>query len=52
MTMAHLSRVQDLSKEEALSFAGQVREWFDSGGSFEDAATALLEQKGDGSGAG
>jgi hypothetical protein len=28
MTMAHLSRVEDLSKEEALSFANQIGEWF------------------------
>jgi enoyl-CoA hydratase/carnithine racemase len=47
MTMAHLSRVQDLSKEEALSFASQVREWFDSGATFEDTARSLLERKGE-----
>jgi enoyl-CoA hydratase len=50
MTMAHLSRVQDLSKDEALSFASQVRQWFDSAGTFEDAAKAVLNSKGDASG--
>jgi len=46
-TMAHLSRVADLSKEEALSFASQVQEWFPSGGTFEDAAKAVLERGAD-----
>lgn len=46
MTMAHLSRVQDLSKEESLSFALQIGEWLrSSGGSFSDTARAVLAQK-------
>jgi enoyl-CoA hydratase/carnithine racemase len=45
MTMAHLSRVEDLSKEEALSFANQIREWFGSAGStFQDAAQRVLRR--------
>ena len=42
MTMAHLSRVEDLSKEEALSFATQLREWFDSDRTFTDSAKRVL----------
>jgi enoyl-CoA hydratase/carnithine racemase len=41
-TMAHLTRVADLSKEEALSFASQVRQWFGGGETFEDAARRLV----------
>jgi enoyl-CoA hydratase len=47
-TMAHLSRVEALSKEEALGFARQVREWLDSESTFEEVAKAVLESKGDG----
>jgi enoyl-CoA hydratase/carnithine racemase len=43
MTMTHLSRVEDLSKEESLSFARQVREWFSTGSdSFPDVARQVL----------
>jgi enoyl-CoA hydratase/carnithine racemase len=43
MTMAHLSRVEDLSKEESLSFAIQVGRWFGSGGStFQQSAGEVL----------
>jgi enoyl-CoA hydratase len=42
MTMAHLSRVSDLSKEEALSFASQVRQWFGAPTPFQDAARGVL----------
>lgn len=48
MTMAHLSRVQDLSKDEALSFASQIRTWFGGGrggGTFEEAAQRVLERE-------
>jgi enoyl-CoA hydratase len=46
MTMAHLSRVQDLSKEESLSYALQVGDWFRSGGSsFSDTAKRVLDNK-------
>lgn len=44
MTMAHLSRVEDLSKEEALSFAGQVREWFPTGRPLEASARVILDK--------
>lgn len=43
MTMAHLSRVEDLSKEESLSFATQVREWFQPTRTFADRAAGVLE---------
>lgn len=46
MTMAHLSRVQDLSKEESLSFARQVRQWFDPRHSFADSARDVLRDLG------
>jgi enoyl-CoA hydratase/carnithine racemase len=47
MNMAHLSRVQDLSKEESLSFASQVRDWFTTeGDSFSDVARQVLVRKG------
>lgn len=45
MTMAHLSRVEDLSKEESLSFANQVRQWFEPDRTFEDAASGVLERR-------
>jgi enoyl-CoA hydratase/carnithine racemase len=41
-TMAHLSRVQDLSKEESLSFATQVQRWLPSGVQFEESARRLM----------
>jgi enoyl-CoA hydratase len=44
MTMAHLSRVEDLSKEESLSFARQVRQWFDPRRSFADSARDVLRE--------
>jgi enoyl-CoA hydratase len=45
MTMAHLSRVEDLSREESLRFASQVREWFAPPASFEETARAVLEDR-------
>jgi enoyl-CoA hydratase/carnithine racemase len=46
MTMTHLSRVEDLSKEESLSFAAQVRGWFTtSDSSFSDSARRVLARK-------
>ena len=45
MTMAHLSRVQDLSKDESLAFAKQVRQWFVDDGSFADRAKKVLDTK-------
>jgi enoyl-CoA hydratase/carnithine racemase len=44
-TMAHLSRVQDLSKEESLGFATQVREWFDAHKPIGENAKRILETK-------
>lgn len=46
MTMAHLSRVEDLSKEESLSYARQVREWFDPQRSFTTSARDVLRELG------
>ncbi|MET0147195.1 MAG: enoyl-CoA hydratase/isomerase family protein [Ilumatobacteraceae bacterium] len=43
ITMAHLSRVEDLSKEEALTFATQLREWFTPNTTFEDRAAGVLD---------
>jgi hypothetical protein len=49
MTLTHLSRVEDLSKEESLSFATQVQQWFQAaGGSFPDRARQVLAKKGSG----
>jgi enoyl-CoA hydratase len=46
VTMNHLSRVEDLSKEESLSFARQIQEWFGAArGSFPDAARQVLAKK-------
>ena len=45
MTMAHLSRVEDLSKEESLRFATQVREWFRSSSTFATLAQNVLDQQ-------
>ncbi len=46
MTMNHLSRVEDLSKEESLSFARQIQQWFGGAGdSFPDAARQALARK-------
>ena len=46
MTMNHLSRVEDLSKEESLSFARQIQKWFGAAGdSFPDAARHVLAKK-------
>jgi enoyl-CoA hydratase/carnithine racemase len=44
-TQAHLSRTMDLSKEESLGLARQVREWMGGRGSFADAAKEALAQK-------
>jgi enoyl-CoA hydratase len=43
-TMAHLSRVEDLSKDAAIGFASQVREWFGTAQSFEESARAVLDR--------
>jgi enoyl-CoA hydratase/carnithine racemase len=49
MTLAHLSRVEDLSKEESLRFATQVQQWFRAdGGSFHERARQVLAEKGRG----
>lgn len=49
MTLAHLSRVEDLSKEESLSFATQVQQWFRADGrSFPERARQVLAKKGSG----
>ena len=45
LTLAHLSRVADLSKEEALRFADQVRQWLPRPGSFRDSAVNVLKKK-------
>lgn len=44
MTMAHLSRVEDLSKEEALSYARQLREWFAPRRSLSESLAEVKEQ--------
>lgn len=46
MTLAHLDKVQDLSKEESLSFARQLTEWMSGGTSFEESAQGILQRKG------
>jgi enoyl-CoA hydratase len=43
-TMAHLSRVEDLSKEEALAFAKQIRQLVPLGERFADSAAAVLQR--------
>lgn len=43
MTIAHLSRVEDLSKEESLSFAKQLRQWFAPDRTFEEVAKGVLD---------
>lgn len=48
MTMAHLSRVEDLSKDESLAFAKQVREWFVDDGTFAERAQHVLRDKSSG----
>lgn len=49
MTMTHLSRVEDLSKEESLSFATQVQQWSRADGvSFPERARQVLAKKGSG----
>jgi hypothetical protein len=46
MTMNHLSRVEDLSKEESLRFARQIQKWFGGAGdSFPDAAGQVLARR-------
>lgn len=44
MTMTHLSRVEDLSKEESLSFANQLREVFGSTGGLGAVAGGVLDK--------
>jgi len=51
MTLAHLDKVQDLSKEESLSFARQLTEWMSHGPRFEESAQGILERKDAPSGA-
>ncbi len=47
MTMAHLSRVEDLSKEESFRSATQVQQWFRAdGGSSPDRARQVLTKRG------
>ena len=43
-TLAHLKRAQDLSKEEALAFADQVRTWMPSDRSFASSASKVLDK--------
>jgi enoyl-CoA hydratase/carnithine racemase len=43
MTMAHLARVQDLSKEESLAYAKQIREWFAPTRTLADATSGVLD---------
>ena len=45
MTLAHLDKVQDLSKEESLSFARQLTEWMSGGTSFEESAQGILQRR-------
>ncbi len=45
MTMAHLGRTGDLSVEESLSLAKQIREWFEPDRSFQEAAQGALAQR-------
>jgi enoyl-CoA hydratase/carnithine racemase len=45
MTLAHLDKVQDLSKEESLAFARQVSRWFGRGPDFTESAEAILARK-------
>ena len=45
MTLAHLDKVQDLSKEESLAFARQVSRWFGRGPAFTESAEAILARK-------
>ena len=42
ITQAHLARTLDLSKEESLGFAKQVREMMQQGVRFQDVATSAL----------
>jgi enoyl-CoA hydratase len=41
-TMMHLSHVEDMTKEEALAFAKQVREALPTSGTFQDKAKSVL----------
>jgi len=43
MTMAHLARVEDLSKEESLSFARQLREWMAPSRTLEETTSGVLD---------
>ena len=45
VTLAHLDKVQDLSKEESLSFARQLTEWRSGGTSFEESAQGILQHR-------
>jgi hypothetical protein len=51
MTLAHLDKVQDLSKEASLAFARQVGQWFSPGPRFEESVKGILERKVDPPGA-
>jgi enoyl-CoA hydratase len=46
LTMAHLSRVEDLSKEESLKFASQLRQWLDPARTFADSARDVARELG------
>lgn len=44
-TMVHMSHIEDMTKEEALAFAKQVRESMPATGTFQDRATNVLKNK-------
>lgn len=43
LTMAHLARTLELSKDEALNFAKEIREWFEPARTFVDAAKGVIK---------
>ena len=47
MTLAHLDKVQDLSKEASLASARQVGQWFFPGPRLEESVKGILERKDD-----
>jgi enoyl-CoA hydratase/carnithine racemase len=44
-TMAHLSKVDDLSKDGSMRFAAELRTWFGTTPAFEDAARKVLSDR-------
>jgi enoyl-CoA hydratase/carnithine racemase len=44
-TMAHLSKVEELSKDASMRFAAQIRTWFGTTPAFEDAAGDALRAR-------